>query len=146
MAGKNDANDAAAICEAVGRPRMRFVPVKTAKKQGQLSVQRLREGYKAEHDALIINRIRGVLAEFGLVIPQNPDALRRVFADVLEDANDELSGFARLVLQRTHLHWVDLDLQMKWCDERIGAHARSNERAAKAQRRAASARLAHRRW
>ena len=51
--GKNDANDAAAICEAAGRPHMRFVPVKTAEQQGQLSVHRLREGYKAERTALI---------------------------------------------------------------------------------------------
>ena len=64
--GKNDANDAAAICEAAGRPHMRFVPVKTAEQQGQLAVHRLREGYKEERTALI-NRIRGLLAEFGLV-------------------------------------------------------------------------------
>lgn len=130
-AGKNDANDAAAICEAAGRPHMRFVPVKTAEQQGQLSVHRLREGYKAERTALI-NRIRGVLAEFGLVFPQSPEALRRVLADALEDAGNELTGIARLVLQRAHLHWIDLDLQMKWCDERIEAHARADERAAKA--------------
>ncbi len=129
--GKNDANDAAAICEAAGRPQMRFVPIKSAEQQGQLAVHRLREGYKEERTALI-NRIRGVLAEFGLVFPQSPEALRRVLGDVLEDASNELPGVARLVLQRAHLHWIDLDLQMKWCDERIEAHARSDERAIKA--------------
>lgn len=129
--GKNDANDAAAICEAAGRPHMRFVAVKTAEQQGQLSVHRLREGYKAERTALI-NRIRGVLAEFGLVFPQSPEALGRVLAEVLEDASNEPTGIARLVLQRAHLHWIDLDLQMKWCDERIEAHARSDERVSKA--------------
>jgi transposase len=60
--GKNDANDAAAICEAAGRPHMRFVPVKTAEQQGQLAVHRLRGGFKEERTALI-NRIRGLLAE-----------------------------------------------------------------------------------
>lgn len=129
--GKNDANDAAAICEAAGRPHMRFVTVKTAVQQGQLSVHRLREGYKAERTALI-NRIRGVLAEFGLVFPQSPEALRRVLAEVLDDARNELSGITRLVLQRAHLHWIDLDLQMKWCEERIEAHARSDGRARQA--------------
>ena len=129
--GKNDANDAAAICEAAGRPHMRFVPVKTAEQQGQLSVHRLREGYKAERTALI-NRIRGVLAEFGLIFPQSPEALRLVLADVLEDASNELTGIARLLLQRAHVHWIDLDLQMKWCDERIESHARSDDRASKA--------------
>lgn len=46
--GKNDANDAAAICEAAGRPHMRFVPIKTADQQGQLAIHRLREGYKED--------------------------------------------------------------------------------------------------
>lgn len=129
--GKNDANDAAAICEAASRPHMRFVPIKTAEQQGQLSVHRLREGYKDERTALI-NRIRGVLAEFRLVFPQSPEALRKVLADVIEDAGNELTGVARLVLQRAHLHWIDLDLQIKWCDERIQAHVRSDARATKA--------------
>ena len=126
--GKNDANDAAAICEAAGRPHMRFVPVKTAKQQGQLAVHRLREGFKEERTALI-NRIRGLLTEFGLVFPQSPEALRAVLADVIEDASNELPGVARLALQRAHLHWIDIELQMAWCDERIACHVRSDERA-----------------
>ncbi|MBQ0933679.1 IS110 family transposase [Ideonella alba] len=126
--GKNDANDAAAICEAAGRPHMRFVPVKTAEQQGQLAVHRLREGFKEERTALI-NRIRGLLAEFGLVFPQSPEALRKVMADVIEDASNALPGVARLALQRAHLHWIEIELQMTWCDERINAHVRSDERA-----------------
>ena len=51
-----------------------------------------------------------MLAEFGLVFPQSPEALGRVLAEVLEDASNELTGIARLVLQRAHLHWIDLDL------------------------------------
>ena len=129
--GKNDANDAAAICEAAGRPHMRFVPVKSAEQQGQLAVHRLREGFKEERTA-IVNRIRGLLAEFGLVFPQSPEALRRVLAEVIEDASNELPGVARLGLQRALLHWIDLDLQMAWCDERIAAHVRADARAAKA--------------
>ncbi len=129
--GKNDANDAAAICEAAGRPHMRFVPVKTPEQQGQLAVHRLREGFKEERTA-IINRIRGLLAEFGLVFPQSPEALRSVLAEVIEDATNELPGVARLALQRAHLHWIDIGLQMAWCDERIASHVRSDERAKKA--------------
>ena len=129
--GKNDANDAAAICEAAGRPHMRFVPVKAAEQQGQLAVHRLREGYKEERTALI-NRIRGVLAEFGLVFPRSPEALRAVLAEVIEDASNELPGVARLALQRAHLHWIDIELQMAWCDQRIASHVRSDERASKA--------------
>jgi transposase len=129
--GKNDANDAAAICEAAGRPHMRFVPPKSLEQQGQLAVHRLREGFKEERTALI-NRIRGLLAEFGLVFPQSPEALRSVLAEVIEDASNELPGVARLALQRAHLHWIDLELQMAWCDERIAVHVRSDERAKKA--------------
>jgi len=67
--GKNDANDAAAVCEAASRPSMHFVAIKTVQQQGILSVHRLREGLKAERTACI-NRIRGFLTEFGLVFAQ----------------------------------------------------------------------------
>lgn len=129
--GKKDANDAAAICEAASRPHMRFVAVKSAEQQDQLAVPRLREGYKEERTALI-NRIRGLLTEFGLVFPQTPEALRAVLADVIEDASNELTGDARLALQRAHLHWIDIELQMTWCDERIAEHVRRDARAAQA--------------
>lgn len=126
--GKNDANDAAAICEAAARPHMRFVPVKSAEQQGQLAVHRLREGYKEERTALI-NRIRGLLLEHGLVFPQSPEALRSALPAVIEDASNELTGMARLALQRAHLHWIEIELQMQWCDERIASHVRSDARA-----------------
>lgn len=126
--GKNDANDAAAVCEAASRPSMRFVPVKTAAQQGQLAVHRLREGYKQERTACI-NRIRGLLTEFGVVIAQSPEALRRVLPEVLEDASNELPALARMALQRAQLQWVELDCHIAWCDERIVAHVRSDAQA-----------------
>ena len=129
--GKNDANDAAAICEAAARPRMRFVPIKTAEQQGQLTVHRLREGFKQERTA-VINRIRGILAEFGLVFPLSPEALRKALPDVIEDASNEMPCVARLAVQRAHQHWIELDLQMAWCDQRIASHVRSDERAKQA--------------
>lgn len=129
--GKNDANDAAAICEAASRPHMRFVPVKTAEQQGQLAVHRLREGFKEERTAMI-NRIRGLLAEFGVVFPQGPEALRAALAGELEDAANELSGVARLALQRAHAHWIEIDAQIAWCDQRIAEHVRGDDRARKA--------------
>ena len=129
--GKNDANDAAAICEAAGRPHMRFVPVKSAQQQGELAVHRLREGFKEERTALI-NRVRGLLAEFGLVFPRSPEALRGVLLEVLEDGANELPGVARLALQRAHEHWCEIEEQMDWCDQRIAVHVRGDERAKKA--------------
>lgn len=80
---------------------------------------------------MLINRVRGVLAEFGLMFRQSPQALRRVLADVMKDASDELTGIARLVVQRAHLHWIDLDRQIKWRDKCLKAHARIDDRAAR---------------
>ena len=68
LQGRGGKNDAAAICEAASRPRMHFVPTKTVAQQGMLCVHRLREGLKEERTACI-NRIRGLLGEFGFVLP-----------------------------------------------------------------------------
>lgn len=129
--GKNDATDAAAICEAASRPSMRFVPVKTPEQQGIMSLHRIREGFKEERTACI-NRIRGVLAEFGLVFCKSPKALRAELADVLEDASNELSGTARLVVQEAFVHWRELDDKLLWCDQQIGRHVRSSADAKRA--------------
>lgn len=129
--GKNDANDAAAICEAASRPNMRFVPVKTLQQQGQLSVHTMREGFKQDRTACI-NRIRGVLAEFGLVAPQGPEALREVLAVMLEDADNDLPGLARMAIERAAQHWSQLDEHIAWCDQRIAAHVKDSERARQA--------------
>jgi transposase len=123
--GKNDANDAAAICEAASRPKMRFIPVKSIEQQSMLCVHRLREGVKEDRTACI-NRIRGLLAEFGLVFPQSPRELQLVLSDVLEDAGNELGTLARLTLQRAQGQWRELDDHLAWCDERIEAHRRSS--------------------
>jgi len=126
--GKNDANDAAAVCEAASRPSMRFVPIKTAQQQALLAVHRLREGYKEERTACI-NRIRGLLTEFGLVFAQSPDALRLALPEALEDASNELPSLARMALQRAHLQWVEIECHIAWCDERIAAHVRTDAQA-----------------
>ena len=74
--GKNDAVDAAAICEAVTRPDMRFVPLKTVDQQGQLMVRRARQGFVEQRTASL-NRIRGLLSELGIVLPLKADVVRR---------------------------------------------------------------------
>lgn len=74
--GKNDANDAAAICEAVTRPKMRFVPIKSIDTQAMLTVHRVRSGFVEERTATI-NRVRGLLSEFGIVLPLRADTVRR---------------------------------------------------------------------
>ena len=129
--GKNDANDAAAICEAAGRPQMHFVPVKSIEQQSMLCVHRLREGFKAERTACS-NRIRGMLGEFGVVFAQGATALREALSGVIEDASNELPGMARLVIQQAQMHWAQLDAHIQWCDKRIEAHIKQDAHAKQA--------------
>lgn len=124
-AGKNDANDAAAICEAAGRPHMRFVPVKSIEQQSLLCVHRLREGIKAERTACI-NRIRGLLLEFGVAVPTGSRALRMALDEILEDGGNEMNGLARMTIGRAQVQWRELDEHLAWCDERLAAHERDN--------------------
>lgn len=123
--GKNDANDAAAICEAASRPHMRFVPVKSVEQQSLLCVHRLREGLKADRTACI-NRIRGLLLEFGVAVPNGSRALRLVLDELLEDGANEMNGLARMTLRRAQAQWRELDENLAWCDERLAAHEQEN--------------------
>jgi len=88
---KNDAADAEAICEAVGRPNMRFVPSKNTEQQALLGLHRARQGFVIERTAQA-NQIRGLPTEFGLVIPVGIRSLERKLPDILEDAENGLSG------------------------------------------------------
>src|SRR5437667_2707892 len=77
--GKNDANDAEAICTAARQANMRFVAMKSVEQQAALCAHRLRQGLVEERTALI-NRLRGLLTEFGVVAPLSPEKLRRELA------------------------------------------------------------------
>ena len=102
--GKNDAADAAAICEAVRRPNRRFVPIKSVDQQGMLCLHRVRQGFVEERTATI-NRIRGLLGEFGIVLPKKADGVRRQAGASLED----LPGWANRAIGDllSHLHALD---------------------------------------
>lgn len=102
--GKNDAHDAAAICEAVTRPQMRFVPIKSVEAQANLALHRVRQGFVEERTALI-NRVRGVLSEFGIVLPQKADIIRQRTGEFLE----VLPGFANRVVGDLLSHLQILD-------------------------------------
>ena len=82
--GKNDAADAQAICEAVQRPNMRFVPIKSQDEQARLCIHRVRQGF-VEPRTTTINRLRGLLSEFGIVLAQKAATVRREAAVHLED-------------------------------------------------------------
>jgi transposase len=110
--GKNDAADAAAICEAVARPNMRFVPPKSLEQQSQLMVHRARQGFVQQRTATI-NRIRGLLSEFGIVLPLKAATVRREAMAQLED----LPGWANTVIG-------DLLSEVSRLDERIAQYDR----------------------
>src|SRR6516225_3654451 len=81
--GKNDGNDAEAICEAVTRPNMRFVPVKSVEQQSDLGLHRVRQGFVEERTGTL-NRIRGLIAEFGYVLPIGVEQLRRQVPQLID--------------------------------------------------------------
>jgi transposase len=130
--GKNDANDAAAICEAGSRPRMHFVPIKTVAQQGILSVHVTRQGWEKDLTACM-NRIRALLGEFGLVVAVGPQKLRLELPQLLEDGANEMPGATRLAVQRLMQQWRQLDEDIGWCDQQIAQHARDDPRAKQAQ-------------
>jgi transposase len=117
--GKNDAADAAAICEAVSRPNMRFVPVKTVEQQSRLMVHRAREGYVQQRTATL-NRIRGLLSEFGIVLPLKAEVVRREACNHLED----LPGYANTVIGDLLSEVHHLDERIKQYDRHIRAMAK----------------------
>jgi transposase len=117
--GKNDAADAAAICEAVQRPNMRFVPVKTEEQQSRLMVHRARQGFVAERTACI-NRIRGLLSEFGIVLPLKAEVVRCEARNHLED----LPGYANLVIGDLLSEVSHLDERVKQYDAYVRAMAK----------------------
>lgn len=110
--GKNDAADATAICEAVQRPHMRFVPVKDVEQQTRLMVHRARQGFVEQRTATL-NRIRGLIGELGIVLPLKAASVRLGAAAALES----LPGRANLVVgdRLSELHRLD---------ERIGQYNR----------------------
>lgn len=95
---KNDAADAEAICEAVGRPTMRFVPIKNVEQQAVLALHRVRQGFVKARTAQG-NQIRGLLAEFGIIIPQGISNIATRAPELIEDASNELPGAFRVLVQ-----------------------------------------------
>jgi transposase len=122
---KNDAADAEAICEAVARPTMRFVPIKNVHQQAVLAMHRARQGMVRSRTAQA-NQIRGLFAEFGLVMPQGIANLYKQVPALLEEAKDELPGMFRELVLRLLAHLKELDRQVGEMEVQIQAWHRSN--------------------
>ncbi len=126
--GKNDNNDAAAICEAVTRPDMRFVPVKSAEQQAVLSLHRIRQGLITQRTALI-NQLRGLLSEFGIVIPKGRYQTHDYVPDILEDGENGLPALARELINDVWQRYRTTCEEVLSADRKISALARESEQA-----------------
>lgn len=115
---KNDRNDAEAICEAVARPNMRYVPVKTAESQAVLALHRGRQGFVKARTAQV-NQIRGLLAEFGIVIPKGIEHVAKRLPEILEDGENGLPGLMRQLIERLGKHLKELDRQVQELERQI---------------------------
>ncbi|WP_425258480.1 IS110 family transposase [Rubrivivax sp. RP6-9] len=127
--GKNDAADAAAICEAVQRPNMRFVPLKSAEQQGRLMVHRARQGFVEQRTATF-NRIRGLLSEVGIVLPLKAATVRKQVAGLLED----LPGWVNTVIGDLLSEVHRLDERIEIYDRYVAEMARQDHQAQRLMR------------
>lgn len=130
---KNDAADAEAICEAVGRANMRFVPIKNVAQQSVLALHRVRQAFVKARTAQA-NQIRGLLAEFGLVIPVGLSHIAKRVPELIEDGSNELTGSMRQLVQGLLAHLKELDRQVDELERQIQAWHRENEASRKLER------------
>ena len=122
---KNDAADAEAICEAVSRPNMPGVPIKNGEQQAILSLHRARQGFVRARTAQA-NQIRGLLAEYGITIPQGITHIAKRVPEIIEDGENDLPGQFRRLIQRLMNHLKELDRQAKELEVDIQVWHRQN--------------------
>jgi transposase len=123
---KNDFNDAEAIAEAVGRPTMRFVPVKTNEQLDLQAVHRIRTRLVGERTA-VINQMRGFMIEYGLAVREGRAALRRAIPGILEDTDNGLSPRMRQLIAQQCEHWNALEAKILEVTREIEAVAKGHE-------------------
>lgn len=123
---KNDYNDALAIAEAVTRPEMRFVSVKTPAQQDIQALHRLRERRIADRTALC-NQLRGLLAEYGLIMPTGVNVVRRKLPELLEDGENGLSDLFRRLLRQSYQHLQELDENIDFYTKEMQRHSQQDE-------------------
>jgi transposase len=121
---KNDANDAEAICEAVGRPTMRFVSVKTIAQQDLQAIHRIRSELVRQRTAKV-NQIRGLLSEYGIVVGRHVATLRRALPELLENAENGLSFDFRTLLDDLWQDLIRLDEREEEMSQKIHTLANS---------------------
>ena len=123
---KNDARDAEAICEVISRPRTHFVTVKTHEQHDIQSLHRVRQNIQQMRTAQS-NQIRGLLAEYGIVMPKGSEILRNNLPEILEDADNELTVLFRDLLGTLYDFLLQLDKRQSDIDKRIELFCRNND-------------------
>ena len=129
---KNDAQDAAAICEALSRPSMRFVPVKGVEQQALQSLHRVRERVVKSRTSLV-NEVRGLLGECGLVLGLGVASVRHHLPRLVEDAENGLCMPMRALLHGLYEELVMSDERLKQLDVQVKQHAQRDEGARRIQ-------------
>lgn len=124
--GKTDAADAAAICEAVTRPHMRFVPIKTEDQQAVLMLHKARELLVRQH-TMLTNAIRGHMAELGMIAPRGSRKIQDLVAVIQESEDQSIPALARAALQPLVHQMQTLDGQINLLDREIMAWHKTNE-------------------
>jgi len=124
---KNDAADAEAICEAVSRSHMRFVPIKTVVQQDMQAEHRVRQLLVKQRTSLV-NQLRGLLSEYGIPIPQGIGSVRRRLPEILEDTENGLSPSVCALFTRLRDQIQVLDEQIAQSDQAIKRAVQTDER------------------
>jgi transposase len=123
---KNDANDAAAICEAVTRPSMRFVPIKSEQQQSGLMLHRSLQ-LLVRQRTLLSNAIRGHMAELGIISAKRRNGTAELFGGHCEWDDDRIPAIARLSLDALARQYANTTAEIRALEKRIHAWHRSCE-------------------
>jgi transposase len=122
---KNDMRDAEAIAEAVTRPTMRFVPIKEVDQQDIQALHRIRERLMKERTALV-NEMRGLLGEYGIVLPKGVAQFRKALLGKLEDEQAKLTPLSEELFRRLFDELIKLEEQVAYYDAKLKAMATSH--------------------
>lgn len=115
---KNDYNDAEGICEAVTRPSMRFVPIKSIEQQNINTLHRVREQVVAKRTQTS-NHIRGLLAEYGIVAPAGMKSLRTLLTEIIDGQHQAIQGDLHFIFCDLYQELKDLDQRKKMYDQKL---------------------------
>ena len=122
---KNDAADAAAICEAVSRPSMRFVPIKTVEQQADTLTHKARQ-LLIKQRTMAMNALRGLMAEFGVIVPQGPQHIGKLLAILADPDDTSIPAVARTALNTMRETLAVLETQIDALEAEIKRQARAN--------------------